>query len=76
MKTIISILACFILAGCVSKTDFGPCIGVGDDENQELKYHVSTRNIIVGIIFVETIVVPVVVAVDEYKCPVAKKGKP
>jgi hypothetical protein len=74
MKKILLIaIACAFLAGCTSRTEYGDCIGLGDDKNAELQYKVSIWNAFLGIIFVETIIVPLVVAVDKIYCPVGKK---
>lgn len=70
MKKTIALLFTLLLAGCQSRTDLGPCVGLGDPQKPGLHYKVSVRNIVLGIVFVETIVVPVVVAVDETYCPV------
>jgi hypothetical protein len=59
------------LTGCTTKTQFGECIGITDKEKPEYVYKVSAWNIFLGVIFSETIVVPVVVAVDDLKCPVS-----
>ena len=58
------------LGGCTSETEFGPCVGVGDTPNPKLLYRHSSKNIILGIIFVETIFVPAVVLMDEISCPI------
>jgi len=46
------------------------CIGVDDMKDPKLTYEVSTRNVIVGLIFVETIIVPIVTVLDQFYCPV------
>ena len=65
------------LSGCEESTPYGPCIGFGefgDDQRQPgLIYKISHRNLILGIVFLETIIVPTIVAVDELLCPVGKK---
>jgi hypothetical protein len=73
MKLLASLLVMIALCGCVSKTEFGECIGITDDKNPQLVYKVSARNVVIGIIFFEVIVPPVVVLVDETYCPVAAK---
>jgi len=59
-----------LLSGCVSRTDYGQCVGLGDKQNPKLRYRVSARNVIVGIVFVELIAPPVYVVLDETFCPV------
>jgi hypothetical protein len=46
------------------------CIGAFTDKPANVKYELSLRNAIVGVIFVETIIVPVVVVYKETLCPV------
>ena len=46
------------------------CIGVDDEKDPTLKYEVSTLNVILGIVFIETIIVPVIVIFDQTYCPV------
>lgn len=77
MKKLIAILlSAAVLAGCTSVTSHGPCIGIGDEDKDPSKvYKVNIGNLIVGIIFIETIVVPIVVAVDQFQCPVADRKK-
>lgn len=62
------------LTGCTSKTEFGNCIGIGDDKKPDLIYKVSSSNIIIGILLMELIAPPIVVLADEFYCPIAKKS--
>lgn len=64
-----------LLAGCQSRTDLGPCVGVNDPKDPALVYRVSTRNVIVGVIFIEVIVPPIVVALDELYCPISRASQ-
>jgi hypothetical protein len=74
MKNILLIaLATVFLSGCTTRTEYGDCVGLGDDKNAALHYKVSVWNAFLGVLFVETIIVPIVVAVDEIYCPVGKK---
>ncbi len=68
-----AILLLTLTVGCVSETEYGDCIGVMEEKNSELVYKPSVRNIVLGIIFMELIIPPVVVVIDEFQCPVAKK---
>jgi hypothetical protein len=68
MKYIIVLL---LLVGCTSNTQYGKCIGLNGQEDPKLEYEYSAFNIGVGLVFVETIIVPLVVAFDELKCPVS-----
>lgn len=58
------------LVGCQGRTDLGDCVGIGAKQNPQFEYRASTRNVVLGIVFVETIVVPIVIAADEFYCPV------
>ena len=62
-----------MLAGCTSRTEFGACVGVADDKDPALEYKVSKWNAFLCVIFIETIIVPIWILVDEVSCPVAKK---
>lgn len=73
-KSLIIALFCTILAGCTERTEYGECIGIADDKDPTLHYKLSAMNVALAIIFVETIIVPIKVAVDQTMCPVAKKG--
>lgn len=64
------ILLASTLSGCASRTDYGQCVGLGDKQNPNLYYKVSARNLVVGIVFIELIVPPIIVATDEFYCPV------
>jgi hypothetical protein len=67
------ILAVLLLAGCSSSTPYGQCVGLGDEKDPKLVYKPSVRNLIVGAVFVELIAPPIIVAVDEFYCPIGKK---
>ena len=73
MKNIAIILIVLMLSGCTTSTQFGPCIGLGEDRNPALVYKLDIWNLIMGIIFIEMIIPPVVIAVDETFCPVGVK---
>lgn len=71
MKILIVILMALV-AGCSSKTEHGECIGVNGKKDPTLQYEFSTKNIIIGLIFSETIIVPVIVVMDQLECPISK----
>jgi len=62
-----------VLSGCESRTYFGPCVGVGEDKNPALKYKLSARNTVMALVFAPSVVVPIVVLVNETFCPVGEK---
>lgn len=77
MKKIAILLAALtMLAGCTSRTEHGECIGLFDDKDPALRYDLSGWNVAMAVIFSETIVVPIVVVLDETHCPVGKKLEP
>ena len=74
MKKIVALfIVVFIVSGCTTRTDYGPCIGIADDKDSSLTYKVSAWNLVVGIFFMGLIAPPVFVLVDEFYCPVGRK---
>lgn len=76
MKTLLTLLITSLLmtSGC-NDTGYGgnACIGINDDEQPHLKYKYDTWNIVMGVLFIKTLVVPIVVVLDEVKCPIGPK---
>lgn len=71
------VMLCGVLsAGCTSETQYGRCLGLDDEVQKDPKliYEVDVGNVIVGVVFVQTIVVPIWVALKEFYCPVGVKG--
>ena len=68
-KLFIALLMILTLAGCTTETQYGQCIGAFDDKNPALTYKPSGWNIGLAVVFVETIIVPIVVIMDETLCP-------
>lgn len=78
MKYIVSIILAAVLifsAACESETPAGECIGAFDDQDPTLNYRASGRNIVLAVIFSETIIIPILVVASEVKCPTSKKEK-
>lgn len=74
MKTYIAAaLAALCLGACTTETKYGPCIGAFDEKDKDLRYHADGWNVVLGIIFMETIVVPVYIVCENIQCPVGKK---
>ena len=74
MKKILLIaLAAVFLAGCTTRTEYGECVGLSDDKDPALHYKVDVWNAFLAVVFVETIIVPIIVVVDDVYCPVGKK---
>jgi hypothetical protein len=73
MKAFAAVLILLALTGCTTRTEHGECVGLGDEKKPDLVYKVSARNLIICIVFLELIVPPVIVVVDDFYCPVGKK---
>ena len=67
------VLGLALMTGCVDSTAAGECIGVSDDEVPTLRYKVNAQNVVVAIIFSETVVIPLVVLFTNVKCPVGPR---
>jgi hypothetical protein len=77
VKRVVAFLVLFAVVAaataCTSSTKYGDCIGVNDTQSQKLRYRTSTKNIVLAVIFLETIIVPIVVVADELSCPVGPR---
>lgn len=74
MKRIALLALILALVGCTSRTEFGECVGIDDSERKpELVYKLSKWNLFLGALFIQTLVVPIVVAAEQTYCPVAKQ---
>lgn len=69
MKKYLAILALLAATGCKGETEYGECIGLDDTKNPARTYEVSTRNVVWAIIFIESLIVPVVWGLDYVYCP-------
>lgn len=63
------LLSFLFLAGCKSKTEFGECIGAFDDGDPKLNYKLSVRNLVLGVVFIELIVPPIIIVAEKTRCP-------
>lgn len=63
-------LAAIMLSGCTSSNQYGNCKGAFDKPEPGVEYELSVWNTVLAIVFVETIVVPVVVVANETVCPI------
>ncbi len=61
------------LGGCTSETEFGKCVGLGEDQRPELIYKVSKWNVFLAVIGFELIAPPIYVVVNQTFCPVGKR---
>lgn len=72
------LLLAVALVGCESQRTLpdgttARCIGVNEQGHASLQYELSTRNLIVGALFVEMIAPPLVVLLKEISCPIGRK---
>jgi hypothetical protein len=76
--TLLPLIALLGAAGCETETSYGQCKGLldADEEQKDLKYEVSTRNVVLSILFSETLLWPGLTAAFWYHCPVARKEAP
>jgi hypothetical protein len=72
-RIVLAVMLAAVLAGCTSRTEFGPCVGIGDDKDPKLTYKLSAWNLALAIVFIGVVIPPILVAVDETFCPVGKK---
>ena len=72
MKRIAILLLIAALAGCTTRTSYGECVGINQDQDPTLRYKVDVWNAILGVVFFEMIVPPVIVVANELYCPVGK----
>jgi hypothetical protein len=77
---IISIsLLTIAIAGCQSVSTLpdgrnAACVGINGVKDPQYVYNYSVRNIVLGIIFIELIIPPVIILFDELQCPVGYVG--
>lgn len=61
------------ISGCRTSTEHGECVGINDKKKDNLMYEISVRNVVLGIVFSESIFVPVNVIFYNFECPVGVK---
>jgi hypothetical protein len=61
-----------LAAGCTQRNSKGACVGLMDKETkvEGQEYEISFWNAFLGVIFVETVIVPIVVVGYMLECPV------
>jgi len=74
-KKLLILTTLLTLVSCSSGNSLGKCVGLEAlDRDPNLVYEVSVRNALVSLIFIETLIVPVLYVVGDYiYCPVSKK---
>lgn len=81
MKRIALLIAALALTACRSESEnlgdgkAHPCIGINGVKDSTLVYEYSARNIVLGVVFAEIIVPPVVVLLNKSQCPVAIRSR-
>ena len=70
---IVAVVAASLMTSCKFETKYGDCVGLGSDKDPNLKYEMSTWNAIMGVVFFETVIVPVVWLTSATFCPEGKK---
>lgn len=73
MKKIFTVCLVVLMMGCASGNKYGKCIGLNGKEKPTLEYEYSTWNVVWGIIGFELLIPPVIVLMNELKCPVGPK---
>lgn len=67
-------LLCLVTA-CESQRHGIRCIGLNGKERPGVEYEYSASNIVIGIVTIEMIAPPVIVVLNELKCPVETNAK-
>jgi len=76
MKRLIPLLLSVLMASsCVFNNEHGECVGFDDEQDPALEYNLSTRNFVLGIVFIQTLAVPIVVGLEAAYCPTGPKEK-
>lgn len=57
------------ITGCTFSNSYGECIGFDDEKDPALNYDLDTGNIIIGVLLVEMVIPPIVVALEAAYCP-------
>lgn len=62
-----------LLSGCISRTKYGSCYGLIGTKEPNLEYKLSVYNVVIAVLFSETIVIPGIVLAAEIYCPIGLK---
>lgn len=69
MQTIAAVLL-LSLSACTTSNTMGKCVGYSEGSKNLENYSASVWNIFLGVVFAETVIVPVIVAGNNMYCPV------
>lgn len=61
-----------LVTSCVSKNEYGSCVGIQDKKDPNLEYKINWWNVAVSAIFIKAIFPPVILLWKCLECPVAK----
>lgn len=67
------VLVGLLMVGCTSETPLGDCKGLTDKKDPALVYEYDTGNVVLAVIFSETIIVPLIVVLSSLECPIARR---
>lgn len=73
---IVTLLAALILLFATTyktNTDFGECVGLGQQKVDSLVYEPNVGNILIGVVGFETLIIPAYIALTSLECPVGTK---
>lgn len=71
--TALVLTLCLFVSACTTKTEYGDCIGIGDDRNPNLIYKIDTTNAVLGVVFFEMVLPPIYWLADDFFCPIGRK---
>jgi len=75
VKRYLLALSLLVAAGCETQTKYGECYGPANEEDKSdaLTYRTSTWNVVIGVIFFETVFAPIEALGWNLKCPTGHK---
>lgn len=75
MVVTIMMVAMLALSGCQYDNRHGECVGLMQEDLkvQDMSYNYSVRNIVLAVVFSQTIFVPIIVALTALQCPTGPK---
>lgn len=73
LNKIVAIVLLLLTISCVSKTNYGQCVGIQEKQNPNLTYKINWWNVFISFTFIKA-VFPVVILFDRcLYCPVGDK---
>lgn len=69
MNKLLILLMIGTTIGCTSSNKYGECIGLNKNPKSELNYKYNAWNIGLAVVFSGMIFPPIIVLLEEYKCP-------